>query len=95
MSGPDYDVQRVQGGWRIMEVGQEPPGMFIGDDWLRNAGFGPLTRSNLRAVLDATLYNAAGGTVARFNPKDLGHLPRPKQFAVDGIRGSGLVIAKR
>ena len=91
MSGPNYDVTRVEGGYRIMEVGQEPPGMYVGDDWLRSAGFGPLTRSNIQAVIDATLYNAHGGTLSKFNMKDLGHLPFPKQFAM----GEGLVIAKR
>lgn len=82
MSGSNYDVTRVQGGYRIMEVGQEPPGMFVGDDWLRNAGFGPLSRSNIDDVIRATLYNMAGGQVAKFDPKDLGHLPRPRQFRV-------------
>lgn len=90
MSGPNYDVTRAEGGYRIMEVGQEPPGMFVGDDWLRSAGFGPPSRTNIQAIIDATLYNAHGGTLTRFNMKDLGHLPRPKQFAVDG-----LVVAKR
>jgi len=95
MSGPNYDVTRVQGGYRIMEAGQQPPGMFVGDDWLRDAGFGPLSRSNIEAVINATLYNAQKNPITRFNPKDLGHLPRPRSFAVDGLRDSGLVIAKR
>lgn len=95
MSGPNYDVTRVAGGWRIMEVGQEPPGMFVGDDWLSNAGFGPPSRSNINDIIAATLYNVAGGTLTKFNPKDMGHLPRPRSFAVDGMRPSGLVVAKR
>lgn len=95
MGVPDYDVERVQGGWRIMEVGQDPPGMFVGDDWLRNAGLGAPTRSNIQDIINATLYNAAGGLVAKFDPKDLGHLPRPRQFAVDGLRPSGIVVARR
>ena len=97
MSGSNYDVQRADGGWRIMEVGQEPPGMFVGDDWLRTAGFGPPSRSNIQDIIDATLYNAHGGTLQRFEMKSLGHLPFPKQVAVDGLAKtrSGLVIAKR
>lgn len=82
MSGPNYDVTRVQGGYRIMEVGQEPPGMFVGDDWLRNAGFGPLSRSNVQDVINATLYNASGRQLAKFNKKDLGHLPFPRSFYI-------------
>ena len=82
MGGPNYDVTRVQGGWRIMEVGQEPPGMYVGDDWLQNAGFGPPSRSNIQSIIDATLYNAHGGTLQKFEMKSLGHLPFPKQFYV-------------
>ena len=82
MSGPNYDVTRVQGGYRIMEAGQQPPGMFVGDDWLRDAGFGPLSRSNIQDVINATLYNAGGGQLSRFSRKDMGHLPFPKQFYI-------------
>lgn len=95
MRGPNYEVTRVQGGYRIMEAGQEPPGLYVGDDWLRDAGFGPLSRSNIDDVLRATIYNMDGGRLAKFNPKDLGHLPRPRSFAVSGMRESGLVVAKR
>jgi hypothetical protein len=93
----EYDVRRVEGGWRIMEVGQEPPGMFVGDDWLRAAGLSAPSRSNIQDIINATIYNAGGGRLAKFNPKDLGHLPFPRQFAVDGLAGkrTGLIIAKR
>lgn len=94
MSGPNYDVHRAEGGWRIMEVGQEPPGMFVGDDWLKNAGFGPPSRMNIEAIVKATIYNTRN-PLQKFEMKSLGHLPFPKQFAVDGLRDSGLVIAKR
>ena len=70
----EYEVEREQGQWHIREKGQLSRGTTVTDTWLRQMGFGALTRLNIDAVVSATVAGAAGGTLdpaARRLPKDI------------------------
>lgn len=87
---PEYEVGREDGGWHIRERGQTTRGMTVTDKWLDEMGFGRLTRLNVEDVIKATMASVGGVVLnpskARRVPRDMGHLPFPRQFAVQGRR---------
>lgn len=99
MSGPSYAVTQEYEGYRIRETTQrEGEGMLVTHDWLKATGLGPPTRMNIQDIVNAAIYNHEGGA---FLPVDMNDVYSgrkrafPRKFAIDGLRKSGLVIARR
>jgi len=73
----DYDVEREQGQWHIQEKGQVTRGTTVTDAWMEQMGFGQLSRTNIEAVVNATM---AGGRGVVLDPSASRRLPRDIDF---------------
>jgi hypothetical protein len=56
----EYEVEREPGQWHIRERGQVTRGTTVTDGWLRQMGFGALSRSNVDEVVRATMAVGSG-----------------------------------
>lgn len=80
----EYEVEREYGQWHIREKGQTTRGTTVMDSWLEQMKFGPLTRLNIDAVIQATMAAAGGMTLdkpaSRRMPKDLAFTPSSRSY---------------
>jgi len=56
----EYEVQREDGQYHVIERGQTTRGTTLTDGWLRQMGFWPLSRLNLEHAMNATMAMAGG-----------------------------------
>ena len=80
----EYDVEREQGQWHIREQGQATRGTTVTDAWLERMGFSQLSRTNIDAVIRATMAAGAGQVLdpyaASHMPKDIAFTPSSRSY---------------
>ena len=65
-----YEVEREGGAWpngryHVREKGQVSRGTTLTDGWLKSMGFGPLSRLNIDAAIQATMASTGGVVLDR------------------------------
>ena len=87
----EYEVTREEGQWHIQEKGQLSRGITVTDGWLSMMSFGPPSRLNIQAIVNA-IYAAQGGVVldqyaATHMPKDIEFVGGFKSYPQHATRG--------
>ena len=84
----EYEVEREQDQWHIREKGQLSRGTTVTDVWLRQMGFGTLTRTNIDEVIRAATASAFGEVLdpyaASHMPPDIAFTPGFKSYPSKG-----------
>lgn len=78
----EYEVEREQGQWHIREHGQRSRGTTVTDGWLKDMGFGQLSRTNIDEVIRATM---AAGNGQVLDPHAARRMPRDLAFTVRSV----------
>ena len=73
----EYDVEREYGQWHIREKGQLTRGTTVTDVWMERMGFSQLSRTNIDAVIQATM---AAGAEQVLDPYAASHMPKDIAF---------------
>lgn len=76
----EYDVEREYQQWHVREKGQLGRGTTVTDVWLEQMGFGTLTRSNIDAVIHATMASAGGMVLDKSRPRDIAFKPKLSSY---------------
>lgn len=73
----EYTVEREPGQYHIQERGYTTRGTTVTDEWLKEYGFGTLTRTNIDAVVQAAAASAVGVIL---DPYAASRMPKDIEF---------------